>query len=215
MSEMRKSYVTQIRGALTKPREAFNDITGEDMRRAMMIVLAVVALSAVSKMLYLSKIPIQTLVPQLREAPVDPEMLQRNMATFGAIGGGINALAGWILPTLIMHGAATLIAGQGDLRRLFAMTGYASTPLVIQQAIRVVDALTISPEALARFVATNNEFTGVLKIILSMNVFTLFGLMALALKAYAVAANYPTTAKKGLAIASIPYLVFLGISLIL
>jgi len=110
---------------------------------------------------------------------------------------------------------ATLLAGKGSLKRFFAMTGFALLPIAAQQLLRIVDAYTVQPTVLADIFIANAQMTGVMKVIASMNVFTVFGVVALALKGYAVSANYGSTVKKGVLVAAVPYLLFVVLDMII
>ena len=215
MNEMRKGFLGQIREALTSPKNGFQSVTEKDLRRGIVIVLVTAIVSAAAGMMYLSKIPVEVLMSSLASYNVDPGPVVQAMGTFAAIGGFLRVLIDWALLTLMMHAFATLLSGKGSLRRFFALTGFAYLPLTLQQILRVVDALIAQPSALVNLYVSNAQATGLMKVIVSMNLFTLFGLAALVLKGFAISANYESTTRKGVFIAAVPYIIFIVLDLII
>jgi hypothetical protein len=215
MNETRKGFLRQIREALTSSKNGFQSVTEKDLRRGLVIVLVTAIISSYAGMVYLSKIPVEVLISSLASYNVDPGPVVQAMGTFAAIGGFIRVLIDWALLTLMMHAFATLLSGKGSLRRFFALTGFAYLPLTLQQVLRVVDALIAQPSALVNIYVSNAQATGLMKVIVSMNLFTLFGLAALVLKGFAVSENYESTTRKGLLIAAVPYILFIILDLII
>lgn len=207
--------MTQIRETLTSPREGLQSIQESDLKRGALIVLVTAVLSAIASMTYMSRMPKDVLLSGLAGFNVDPGPIIQAMGTFAAVGGVIKVLVDWALLTLMMHALATLLAGKGSLKRFFAMTGFAFIPITAQQLLRIVDAYTVEPMILADIYIANARMTGVMKVIVSMNVFTVFGVAALALKGYAVSANYGSTVRKGVLVAAAPYLLFVVLDLII
>lgn len=207
--------MTQIRETLTSPREGLQSIQESDLKRGALIVLVTAVLSAIASMTYMSRMPKDILLSGLAGFNVDPGPIIQAMGTFAAVGGVIKVLVDWALLTLMMHALATLLAGKGSLKRFFAMTGFAFIPITAQQLLRIVDAYTVEPMILADIYIANAGMTGVMKVIVSMNVFTVFGVAALALKSYAVSANYGSTVRKGVLVAAAPYLLFVVLDLII
>lgn len=207
--------MTQIRETLTSPREGLQSIQESDLKRGALIVLVTAVLSAIASMTYMSRMPKDVLLSGLAGFNVDPGPIIQAMGTFAAVGGVIKVLVDWALLTLMMHALATLLAGKGSLKRFFAMTGFAFLPIAAQQLLRIVDAYTVEPMILADIYIANAGMTGVMKVIVSMNVFTVFGVAALALKSYAVSANYGSTVRKGVLVAVAPYLLFVVLDLII
>jgi hypothetical protein len=215
MNDMRKGFLEQIREVLTSPKNGFQSVTEKDLRRGFLIVLVTAIISASAGMLYLSKIPVEVLMSSLASYNVDPGPVLQTMGTFASIGGFVRVIVDWALLALMMHALATMLSGKGSLRRFFALAGFAYIPLTIQQVLRVVDALTAQPSTLVNIYVSNSQATGLMKVVVSMNLFTLFGLAALVLKGFAVSANYGSTIRKGVLIATVPYIIFIILDLIM
>lgn len=215
MNDTRKGFLEQIREALISPKNGFQSVTEKDLRRGLVIVLLTAIVSASAGMVYLSRIPVEVLISSLASYNVDPGPVVQAMGTFAAIGGFVRVLVDWMLLTLMMHALAMLLSGKGSLRRFFALTGFAYLPLTLQQVLRIVDASIAQPSALVNLYVSNAQATGLMKVIVSMNLFTLFGLAALVLKGFAVSANYESTTRKGVLIAAVPYLLFIVLDLII
>jgi hypothetical protein len=196
MSENRKGFIEQIKGVITKPQEAFNFIMGEDLWRGLIIITLIAGFSAWAGMIYTSKLSLNV---QISQGGV-------NIVVLSALSSVITTLTGWLL----IHAIAKLTGENGSLKRMFALSGFASIPLLAQQILRLVDAYTITPTALANYQIANSQVTGlIMKIFLYTNLFTIFGLLTLALTTFAVSANYEVSHKKSLIIAVSVYLVLI------
>lgn len=148
---------------------------------------------------------------------VDPQTFRRNIMTLYALRDGLMTVTGWLIPAVLLHLSATLLVGKGSLKRTLAQTGFASLPLFIQQAIRLIDAYTISAEELLSVVSAQPlGQTLVLRFVSNvLSVFTVFGLWAFALTVVAVSINYKASTKRSGTAVAFAYLVFILIRLFL
>jgi hypothetical protein len=135
MSEERKGFFELVVGVLGRPRETFRYVSERDLTRGLLMVLLMVVLAAASASTYMSKIPLDVLVPQLGQAGVDASQLGGSMGMFAGIGVAVSILVGFAASTLLMHGIATLTGGGGNMRRFFAMHGFATTPHVLNYLV--------------------------------------------------------------------------------
>ena len=215
MSDERKGFVELVSGVLRRPRETFQYVRQDDLTRGLAIVLVTVVLAVVSSMQYMSKIPLDVLVPQLSETGVDASQIGGSMGLFTGIGVAISILIGYALSTLIMHGVATLLGGGGNMKRFFAMHGFAATPHALNYLVRVVDAYTINSSALTGYFIANREVGNrILRAALNTNLFTVFGLAVLVYLTYAVAENYQLDRKKAFIVALLPYLLYVMVNML-
>ena len=224
MSEEKRGFLSQIRGCVTSPRKAFGSIRGEDLWKGVVFVLILTAVSAWAGYNYASKLPVtitEGFGPHEQFGPpsqfVDPQTFRRNIMTFYALRNGLRAFAGWLIPSVLLHLFASLLAGKGSLRRTLALTGFASIPLIFQQILRLIDAYTISKETFLSIIAAPTlGRTLTLRLIgEASSVFTVFGLWAFALTVVAISINYKASTTKAAAAASSSYLAFILLRLFL
>ncbi|MFW6109456.1 MAG: Yip1 family protein, partial [archaeon] len=149
MSEEKPGFLTQLTGVLYKPRQIFKSMDEGDLTKALAITLVMVILAAYSSMLYMSKIPLSVVSPQLEG--IDTSQFKGSMGLFAGIGSGITIIFGWTAVTLLLHGLGRLSGGNGSMKRLFAMHGFSSVPSLFNQLIRVIDAYLMDGKSLAGY----------------------------------------------------------------
>ena len=214
MSEERKGFLELVAGVLRSPQETFQYVSERDLTRGLLIVLLMVVLAAASASTYISKIPLEVLVPQLGQAGVDASQLGGSMGVFAGIGVSVSILIGFAVSTLLMHGVATLTGGGGNMKRFFAMHGFAATPHVVNYMVRLADSFISAPSQLAGYFVANRAIeNSVLKAVIGTNLFTVFGLAALIYITYALEENYQISRRKAFIIALIPYVLYVVVNL--
>ena len=189
MSETKKSFREKIFGVLRSPSTGFPQIDEDDLRKGILIIFIIGLLSSWAGIIYLRA---RTIMP------------------FLAIGGIVGAFTRWLIPSVLVLITAKILIGDGNTRRMLAMTAFASLPQLAQQLLRVVDASTISTVDLTALRAAVFPSTGL--IFKAMNqgikVFNLFGLLTLALTVYAVSANYGSPKRRALTVSVSAYLAY-------
>lgn len=189
MSETKKSFREKIFGVLRSPSTGFPQIEEDDLRKGILIIFIIGLLSSWAGVIYLRA---RTIMP------------------FLAIGGIVGAFTRWLIPSVLVLITAKILIGDGNTRRMLAMTAFASLPQLAQQLLRVVDASTISTVDLTALRAAVFPSTGL--IFKAMNqgvkVFNLFGLLTLALTVYAVSANYGSPKRRALTVSVSAYLAY-------
>ena len=189
MSETKKSFREKIFGVLRSPSTGFLQIEEDDLRKGILIIFIIGLLSSWAGVIYLRA---RTIMP------------------FLAIGGIVGAFTRWLIPSVLVLITAKILIGDGNTRRMLAMTAFASLPQLAQQLLRVVDASTISTVDLIALRAAVFPSTGL--IFKAMNqgikVFNLFGLLTLALTVYAVSANYGSPKRRALTVSVSAYLAY-------
>jgi len=219
LSEGGRGFAGKVMGVIASPREAFKDIEEGDLRKGVAIVLLVAILSAWAGMAYASKMEFNfagvrqggMFRPGAHDSPViDAEAIRSRLAPFVALGNGLVAVTRWLVPSVLVLLSAKVLVGQGSSRRILAMTGFASVPRLAQQAIRVVDAYTITAPELAAYMASQGAATGLPGRILNqaMNVIDIFGLATIVLTVFAVSVNYEADTRKSAVVTVAAYLIY-------
>jgi hypothetical protein len=197
---------------LRNPEEGFTKVNEEDLMKGILVQVAIIVFAVLSTRNYMSKIPIEVLIPQL--VGVDPSTVPANISLLLGIRVGVSILLGWILSTLLMHGLSYLLGGKGSIRRFFAIHGVASFPYLINYLIRVIDSYSISNSAVLNYFLLNKNIDSrFFKAILDMNLLNVFGLYTLILVMYGIKENYEISKEKTLFVAILPWLLYLALNL--
>jgi len=193
-------FMEKLIGVITVPGETFKHITEKDIKKGLLIIFIIALLSGFAGSNYFSKM---SLGPRLSD-------MQSQMGLFIAIANAIASITRWLAPSLIIVLIAKLMIGDGNIKRLLAMTAYASMPLFIQQILRVIDSLIISSAEVGQAVASRFTGDGLLVRFLNqgLNVLNVFGLITLILTVYAVRENYGTAKNKAAQVTIISYLAY-------
>ncbi len=216
MSEGMSGFTEKLVGVLTSPGETFRTIEEGDLKKGLTIVLLAAILSAWAGMTYTSKMEFNTYVllqngqggastpggfshpGTIETQEFDPEAVMSRLIPFIAIGGFIGSLTRWLVPSLLVAMTARILIGGGSYKRLLAMTGFAYTPMAINQILRVIDASMITTSGVAALTAQQTVGAGLISRIFNqaLNVFTIFGLAVALLTIFAVSVNFNTTKKE-------------------
>ena len=189
MSETKKSFREKIFGVLRSPSTGFPQIEEDDLRKGILIIFIIGLLSSWAGIIYLRA---------------------RTMMPFLAIGGIVGAFTRWLITSVLILITAKILIGDGNTRRMLAMTAFASLPQLAQQLLRVVDASTISTVDLTALRAAVFPSTGLIFKVMNqgVKVFNVFGLLTLALTVYAVSANYGSPNRRALTVSVSAYLAY-------
>lgn len=213
MSNEKKGIVGLAVGVLKSPHATFEQIDEGDLMKGLLFVGVLVVLTVGSTVTYTRKIPIEVLIPQIGQTDTDVSGSTQNIITILGISNIVVALIGYVLPVFLIHGFATLTGAQGSLKKGLTMNAFASMPLVLQQLLRVFDAIIISSSSLTGYLLSKRAITGKLIIaIFNTNIFTVFGLATWFLIGYGVSANYGISRRKSLLFALLPYILFFALN---
>jgi len=224
MSETKTKFLNQVLDCLRAPRRGFESIKGEDLKKGVVIILLIAAISAYAGYNYTSKTPFQLpflsdprASQQMPMQAVNSDALRTNLIIFSTLGNFITVFTGWLLTGVVLHVLARLLTGEGGLKRLLAQMGFASTPLVLQQLLRLIDAYMISPETLMD-VRSSLALGGSLAMRFmsrAMTTFTIFGIWTLILTIMAVSVNYQGSKRKSAIATILTYVVVIVVRLFL
>lgn len=211
MSNEKPGYLGQVIGVLYRPQQIFNTVDESDLTKGLVVILLMVVLAGYSSMVYMNKIPLNVLAPQLES--IDTSQIGGSMGIFAGIGGGVTILLGWVAATLLLHGLGRLAGGNGEMKRFFALHGFVSVPGVLNQLLRVADASIMDAASLAGYYVSYRDIgSKVLKAFLGTNLVNIWGLATLMLLVNAIEENYGTTRNKAIMIALVPSVVYFAIN---
>ncbi len=165
----------------------------------------VTVFATINSTIYMSKIPLSVLTPQLEEVNIEIPQMGGTMNILAGIGAGVSLLTGWVITTLITHTMGRLIGEKGSLRRLFAINGFAATPNLVNQILRTIDAQITDSATLIRYFITYRETRSkILRAIIGSNLLNIWTLATIALLTIGLEENYNLQRGKALIIALTP-----------
>lgn len=198
MSKPNTSY--KLLGCLLRPQNIFIEIGEGDITLGLLIIFLIASVTSTARYQYALKLPLE--IPEFYQTTrqrIDPETFKRNIVSFQAFREGLTVFANWLISTLLIHLNTRLLGGKGSFKGMLAKASFASTPQLIQQAIRVADAYTISREELLVLMASPKApsiFQFFFMLLESLNLFLLWTLMLLTI---AASTNYGISRKRAVA----------------
>jgi hypothetical protein len=206
MSDEKPGFIGQITGVLYKPRQIFSTVDEGDLTKGLLVMFVMVLLAAYSSMLYMGKIPLSVLSPQLEG--VDVSQIEGSMGLFAGIGSGISIIVGWSAATLLIHGMGKLSGGNGSMKRMFALHGFASVPSLLNQLLRVIDASIMDSASLASYFLSYRGLSKLFTAFIGANLMNIWGLATIALLILAVEENYELSRTRSVMVVLLPSLVY-------
>jgi hypothetical protein len=213
MSEVDKSFMGLLLGVLRRPGEFFGYVDEGDLSKGLIIVGVMLVFAAVSTSVYMSKIPLEVLVPQLEEMGVDVGDVAGSMGLLSTAGAAVTILLGWVLSTVVMHGLANLAGGRGSMKRFFSMHGFAAAPHAANYVLRTVDAYASSSQSLVAYITASRAVEAKLvRAVVGTNMFTVFGVAGLVYLTHALSSNYQLRRDRALAVAVVPLVLYVALN---
>jgi hypothetical protein len=211
MSDEKTGFIGQVIGVLYRPRVIFRKMEESDLTKGLIVMFVMAFLAAYSSMVYMGKIPLSLLSPQLEG--MDTSQFEGTMGIFAGLGSGVSILIGWVASTLLLHGLGRLSGGSGSMKRFFAMHGFASVPSLLNQLLRVVDASIMDANSLASYYVSYRDISGkALRALLGSNLVNIWGLATIALLVIAVEENYGASRGRAILIVLVPSVVYFAIN---
>ncbi len=210
MSE-KPGFIGQFLGVLYKPREIFKTVDEGDLTKAIVIALLMVALATYSTMTYMAKIPLDVLAPQLQGVDAGP--IAGSMGTISGIAAGVSLLVGWVITGLVLHLMGKFSGGDGSMKRYFALYGFASVPLLLNQVMRVVDASVVDSSSLIGYFVTYRDLSNKLvRALIGANLMNIWALAGIALVSLSLEENYKVGGGRAVTIALLPSVVMFALN---
>jgi hypothetical protein len=208
-----KSFARKIVGVFTHPRSTFEAITEKDLTRGFAVVLLVAIVGALASTQYISKMDLSSL-PRIGLLPgADASSLRGSLGIAFGVITGIRTVTGWLIPALIIYVVAKLSTGEGGFKRLLAQTGLASTPILIQHVLRLIDAYAIQDNLRSDLLQTGTLTAGLSQRIINqaLNSLNLFSLVTIILTIVAASVTFRSSKKKMTMITVVSYILFIAL----
>jgi hypothetical protein len=139
------------------------------------------------------------------------------MVPIVAAFNALTVVTRWLTPSILLLLSARIIIGEGSIKRHFAMTAFASLPLLFQHVLRVLDSFIITPLELSQLTASRLVGTGLTDRLLNqgLTVLNFFGFITLALTIFAMRENYETKTTKATQVVLLGYIGYIIIRMFL
>ncbi len=182
-------FLGQVMGVLYRPREIFSTVDEDDLMKGLVVVLLMIVLGSYSTMVYMGKIPLTVIAPQLEGQDIGA--MGGSMGLFAGIGAGVSMLVVWAVSTLILHGLGKVSGGDGSMKRFFAINGFVAVPSLLNQVLRVVDASIMDSASLVGYFVAYQEISSKLvKAIIGVNILNIWAIAGIALLVIGLEENY-------------------------
>lgn len=213
------SFIKEIIGCLTSPQNSFRSILeNPSLMKATALILMIAIVAAWASFNYTGKLPTSFFVDQRPGGIVNPEQLRQASMTINATLGLISVFGTWLISSALIHGFSSRLGGKGTFKSMLTLAGYASTPLLIQQVLRLADSFTASKEGILQL-ATGFQISvyPLLNTIAdaAMNVFTIFRLWSIVLLVVAIRENYKMSTVRSIVIVATSFILIALLSVFL
>jgi len=196
---------------LIRPVKTLSDVDESHLWIGLALILLIASIASTARYNYAIKLPVE--IPEFLQGPgrqINPEAFKRNIAYFQAFGEGVGILSNWMLTSILIHLYTKALGGRGSLKGMLSKAGYASTPLLIQQILRLIDSYTIRRENLLELLASLQGWPP--RTLTHLNIFLLWTIILLII---AASTNYETSKRRAAASTLLAYLTLILIPLLL
>lgn len=231
----RQNFFKQIIGCITSPRSTFKSILVKPSLLKTALLLSIIAIiAAIASYNYIGKLPLPDISEiinrqqQLRQLPrgplapeiniPNPEQLQQRQMITRSILVIIGIFSSWFISSSLLHVFSRVQGGKSSLRNMLILSGFTSTPFLIQHALRLIDSFTISPEQILPLMLRSQMFENqLLNVVLNtlLNKFSIFWLWSLFLQVIALQENYMISRTRSITTVIITFIIIVLISIFL
>jgi len=219
------SFIGQVIGCLTSPRSSLKSILEKpSLLRAAVLILVIAVIAAWASYNYTEKLPL-TFRPEQEAGPfqgpggfVSPEQIRQASMIVSVMMGLIGVFGSWLISSTIVHALSRAQGGKGTFRGILTLAGYASTPLLIQHLLRLIDSFTATKQEVLQLAEMTQMFNQpFLNAIANaaLNVFSIFRLWSVALLVIALCENYKISTARSVVTVAAMYITILFLSMFL
>jgi len=203
------SFIRDLVRCLISPQSSFRSILEKpSLMKATALILVIAIVAAWASFNYTGKLPLSYFIDQLPGGIANPEQLRQASIIAGAMTALIGVFGTWLISSALIHGFSSRLGGKGTFRSMLTLAGFASTPLLIQQVLRLADSFMVSEEALQ--LATSLQMPAIAEA--AVGIFTIFGIWSMILLIIATRENYKMSTAKSTAATILSFIVLIFIS---
>ena len=218
----KSGFMGQVIGCLTSPRSSLKSILEKpSVLRAAALILVIAVIAAWASYNYTGKLPLTFIPEQQFPGPggfVSPEQIRQASMIVSVIMGLIGVFGSWLISSAIVHGFSRAQGGKGAFRSMLTLAGYASTPLLIQHLLRLIDSFMITEQGMLQLSGATQVFNQPLLNAIAnaaINTFSIFRLWSIALFVIAICENYEISTARSVVTVAATYIIILFLSMFL
>jgi len=214
----RLSFIRDLVRCLISPQSSFRSILEKpSLMKATALILVIAIVAAWASFNYTGKLPLSYFIDQLPGGIANPEQLRQASIIAGAMTALIGVFGTWLISSALIHGFSSRLGGKGTFRSMLTLAGFASTPLLIQQVLRLADSFMVSQEALLLTATLQISADPLLNSIASaaVSIFTIFRLWSIVLLVVALRENYKMSTARSIVVAAVSYILIAFLSVFL
>jgi len=193
----RMILLRQIIECIISPRSTFRSLLDESsLRNSILLVSTIAIIATLASYNYMGKLPQSQMI-------IFP--LMRLIGIFSS----------WLISSSLLHVFSRVQGGKSSLRNMLILAGFASTPFLIQNTLRLIDSLTINPEQVLQLMIRSQIFENqFLNSVLNsaLNKFSIFWLWSLSLQVIALQENYKISRTRSIFTVIITFIIMVLIS---
>lgn len=191
------SLLRQIIECIIFPRSTFRSLLNKSNLRYSILLISMIAIIAtLASYIYVEKLP-------------------QSLITIFPIMTLIVIFGSWLITSSLLHIFSRVQGGKSSLRNMLILSGFTSTPLLIQHTLRLIDSITISPEQILPLMIRSQIFENqFLNAVLNsaLNRFSVFWLWSLSLQVIALQENYKISRARSIITVFVTFIIMILIS---
>lgn len=193
----RMSLLRQIIECIISPRSIFRSLLDESrLRNSILLVSTIAIIASSASYNYMGKLPQSKMI-------IFPIM--KLISIFGS----------WLISSSLLHVLSRVQGGKSSLRNMLILAGFASTPFLIQNTLRLIDSFTISPDQVLQLMIRSQIFENqFLNSVLNtaLDKFNIFWLWSLSLLVIALQENYKISRTRSIITVIVTFIIIVLIS---
>lgn len=232
-----RGLASQIVGCLTSPRRTLQEILEKpNLKKATMIILLIAIMAGWASYNYTGKLPFTPeLLPgggTLPRGPFggmfrsgaggagqsNPQFPMQIRPILSTIVGIVGILGSWLISSILFHLISKTQGGNGEFKNMLTLAGYASTPLLIQQLLRLVDSFLITEDVITQFAQGLQLFASPFPNAVlnsAMKTLNIFKIWSIILMIIAIKKNYKISTSRSVIVSVGAYVILIFVSIVL
>jgi len=188
------------------------------------LILGIAVIAAWASYNYAGKLPL-TIIPEQERRRLFPgagglvslEQLRQTLMILNAITGLIGVFGSWLVSSALIHAFSRVQRGKGSFRSMLTLAGYASTPILIQHLLRLIDSFITTQEEVLRLTKIQVFSQPLLSAMANttINYFSIFRLWSIALLVIALSENYKISTLRSIVTVAATYILMIFLSIFL
>lgn len=211
------SFIGQVIGCLTSPRSSLKSILEKPiLLRAAVLILVIAVIAAWASYNYTGKLPLASISEQetgpFAGPGVSPERIRQASMIVSVMIGLFGVFGSWLISSAIIHVLSRRQGGRGTFRDMLTLAGYASTPLLIQHLLRLIDSFMVTEQGVLQLLGGAQVFNQPLLNAIAnaaINTFSIFKLWSIALFVIVICENYGISTARSIVTVAATYIIIM------